>query len=86
MINTTGTDSSSDFTGWLLQPGGSIFCTTISRTLRSYALTIVMAEYVFGVVQRGVHDWNKFLRPDELKHLISQSIYFYLCKPIWGAM
>ena len=60
---------------WLLQPGGSIFFTTISRTLLSYALTIVLAEYVFRVVQRGVHDWYKYITPDELKQLLSESMH-----------
>jgi len=66
-------DSSFDFNGWLLQPGGSIFFTTISRTLCSYALAVVLAECLFRVVPRDVHDWNKFILPEELKQLITKS-------------
>jgi len=58
----------------VLQPGGSIFFTSISRTLCSYALAIVLAEYLLGIVPRGVHDWNKFILPEELQSLLSKSM------------
>jgi len=50
----------------LVKPGGLIFMATIDRTLKSYALAIVGAEYVLGWVPRGTHNHDKFVRPDEL--------------------
>lgn len=50
----------------LVEPGGLLFLATIDRTLKSYALAIVGAEYVLGWVPRGTHDHDKFVRPDEL--------------------
>lgn len=50
----------------LLKPGGVLFLATIDRTLKSYALAIVGAEYVLGWVPRGTHKHEKFVRPEEL--------------------
>jgi len=50
----------------LVKPGGLMFLATIDRTLKSYALAIVGAEYVLRWVPRGTHDHEKFIRPDEL--------------------
>ncbi|MBM3570400.1 MAG: bifunctional 2-polyprenyl-6-hydroxyphenol methylase/3-demethylubiquinol 3-O-methyltransferase UbiG [Alphaproteobacteria bacterium] len=47
-------------------PGGALALATLNRTLRSFALGIVAAEYVLGWVPRGTHDWRKFVRPAEL--------------------
>jgi 2-polyprenyl-6-hydroxyphenyl methylase/3-demethylubiquinone-9 3-methyltransferase len=52
--------------GALVRPGGLFVGATLNRTLKSYALAIVGAEYVLGWVERGTHDWNKFLRPGEV--------------------
>ena len=49
-----------------VRPGGILIVSTINRTLRSYALAIVAAEYVLGWLPRGTHDWDRFVRPDEL--------------------
>jgi len=50
----------------LVAPGGLFFAATLNRTLKSYLLAIVGAEYVLGWLPRGTHDWRKFLRPSEL--------------------
>jgi 2-polyprenyl-6-hydroxyphenyl methylase / 3-demethylubiquinone-9 3-methyltransferase len=50
----------------LVDPGGALIATTINRTVRSFALAIVAAEYVLGWLPRGTHDWRKFVRPAEL--------------------
>ena len=50
------------------KPGGLVFAATINRTLRSFALAIVGAEYMLRWLPRGTHDWDKFVRPDELSH------------------
>jgi len=50
----------------LVKPGGLLFLATIDRTMKSYLLAIVGAEYVLGWVPRGTHAHDKFVRPDEL--------------------
>jgi 2-polyprenyl-6-hydroxyphenyl methylase/3-demethylubiquinone-9 3-methyltransferase len=50
----------------LLKPGGLIFIATINRTLKSFGLAIIGAEYVLGWLPRGTHQWEKFITPDEL--------------------
>ena len=49
---------------------GLFFAATLNRTLRSFALAIVGAEYVLGWVPKGTHQWEKFLTPDELRGFI----------------
>jgi 2-polyprenyl-6-hydroxyphenyl methylase / 3-demethylubiquinone-9 3-methyltransferase len=51
--------------GALVQPGGAFIGATLNRTLQSLALAIVGAEYIFGWLPPGTHDWRKFLRPSE---------------------
>ena len=50
----------------LLQPGGSLFISTISRTLRAFLGAIVAAEYVLRLVPRGTHEYARLIRPAEL--------------------
>ncbi|MGD9888221.1 MAG: bifunctional 2-polyprenyl-6-hydroxyphenol methylase/3-demethylubiquinol 3-O-methyltransferase UbiG [Halothiobacillaceae bacterium] len=49
-----------------LKPGGWLFLSTLNRTPQAFALAIVAAEYLTGMIPRGTHDWNKFIRPSEL--------------------
>ena len=57
----------------LLAPGGVIILATMNRTAKAYALAIVGAEYVLGWLPRGTHDWNKFLKPEELITPLSEA-------------
>lgn len=50
----------------LLRPGGLLFVATLNRTLRSYAMAILGAEYVLGWLPRGTHDWDRFITPGEM--------------------
>ena len=50
----------------LVRPGGLFFASTLNRTLKSFALAIVGAEYVLRWVPKGTHQWEKFVTPDEL--------------------
>lgn len=52
----------------VLNPGGTLFVATLNRTAPSFALGIVAAEYVLGLLPRGTHRWSKFVRPSELVH------------------
>ena len=56
----------------LLIPGGSLFLSTINRSVLSYLLAIVAAENVAGLVPPGTHDWNKFPTPEEVTGMCSQ--------------
>ena len=51
----------------LLKPGGLIALSTLNRTLKSFALAIVGAEYVLRWLPRGTHQWDKFVTPNELE-------------------
>ena len=51
----------------LLKKNGIIFIATINRTFQSYLKTIVGAEYILKWLPIGTHDWNKFLKPDEIE-------------------
>jgi 2-polyprenyl-6-hydroxyphenyl methylase/3-demethylubiquinone-9 3-methyltransferase len=50
----------------MVQPGGLMIAATINRTMKSFALAIVGAEYVLRWLPRGTHQWDKFVTPDEL--------------------
>jgi 2-polyprenyl-6-hydroxyphenyl methylase/3-demethylubiquinone-9 3-methyltransferase len=52
--------------GALAKPGGAVVVSTINRNPKAYALAILGAEYVLGMLPRGTHDYAKFLRPAEL--------------------
>jgi 2-polyprenyl-6-hydroxyphenyl methylase / 3-demethylubiquinone-9 3-methyltransferase len=54
--------------GAMVKPGGLMIAATLNRTLKSFALAIVGAEYVLRWVPRGTHQWEKFVTPDELEH------------------
>lgn len=51
----------------MLNPGGLLFVATLNRTLKSFALAIIGAEYVLGWLPKGTHQWEKFITPEELK-------------------
>jgi 2-polyprenyl-6-hydroxyphenyl methylase/3-demethylubiquinone-9 3-methyltransferase len=50
----------------LVKPGGLLLVSTLNRTLRSFALAIVGAEYVLRWLEPGTHRWEQFVTPLEL--------------------
>ena len=58
-------------TARLLKPGGLMIVATLNRTLKALALAKIGAEYVLRWVPAGTHDWNKFLRPEELRAFLA---------------
>jgi 2-polyprenyl-6-hydroxyphenyl methylase/3-demethylubiquinone-9 3-methyltransferase len=44
---------------------------TLNRTAKALALAKIGAEYVLGWLPRGTHDWNRFLKPQEIRGLLA---------------
>jgi 2-polyprenyl-6-hydroxyphenyl methylase/3-demethylubiquinone-9 3-methyltransferase len=55
----------------LVKPGGLMVVATLNRTAKAFALAIVGAEYVLGWLPRGTHEFEKFLRPEEVESPLS---------------
>jgi 2-polyprenyl-6-hydroxyphenyl methylase/3-demethylubiquinone-9 3-methyltransferase len=56
----------------LLKKNGIMFTATLNRTFTSYIKAIVGAEYVLRWLPIGTHDWNKFLKPEELENKLNR--------------
>ena len=54
----------------LLKKNGLMFTATINRSLISYVKAIIGAEYVLRWLPVGTHDWNKFIKPEELEDFL----------------
>ncbi len=57
----------------MLKPDALMFVATLNRTLKSFALGIVGAEYILGWLPKGTHQWEKFVKPEELKGWLSDN-------------
>jgi len=62
-----------DVVASMVKPGGLLFVATLNRTVKSFALAIVGAEYILRWLPRGTHQWDKFVTPNELDIAIEQS-------------
>ena len=51
----------------MVKPGGLMVAATLNRTLKSFALAIVGAEYILRWLPIGTHQWDKFITPAELE-------------------
>ena len=58
-------------TASLVKPGGLIFIATINRTTKAFALAIVGAEYILGWLPKGTHEFDKFVKPEEVKNALT---------------
>src|SRR4029077_12633980 len=56
----------------MVKPGGLMITATLNRTLKSFALAIVGAEYVLRWLPRGTHRWDKFVTPNELEAALAR--------------
>ena len=70
-----------------------MFVATINKTLKSYIFAIVGAEYVLRWLPIGTHDWEKFVKPEELKKILLKydmslnkldGMYFSIIKDEWS--
>ena len=55
----------------LLKKNGLMFTATLNRSFISYIKAIIGAEYILRWLPIGTHDWNKFIKPEELEKLLS---------------
>jgi len=62
-----------DVAAAMVKPGGLFFVATLNRTVKSFALAIVGAEYILRWLPRGTHQWDKFVTPNELEIALAQS-------------
>ena len=57
----------------LLKKNGLMFVATLNKTLKSYVFAIIGAEYLLRWLPIGTHDWEKFVRPEDLKKILSKN-------------
>jgi 2-polyprenyl-6-hydroxyphenyl methylase/3-demethylubiquinone-9 3-methyltransferase len=50
-----------------------LILSTINRTNESYLKAIIGAEYILGWLEKGTHDWHKFITPDEMQQLFTKN-------------
>ena len=61
----------------LLKKNGHIFFSTINRNLKSFVFAILGAEYILNILPQGTHDFEKLIKPSELRNYIDESgLYF----------
>ncbi|WP_440937721.1 bifunctional 2-polyprenyl-6-hydroxyphenol methylase/3-demethylubiquinol 3-O-methyltransferase UbiG [Candidatus Pelagibacter sp.] len=56
----------------LLKKDGLMFVATINKTLKSYLFAIIGAEYILRWLPIGTHEWEKFIKPNDLKNILSK--------------
>ena len=56
----------------LLKKNGLMFTATLNRSFSSYIKAIIGAEYILRWLPIGTHDWNKFIKPEELEKYLSR--------------
>jgi len=52
----------------LAKPGGSVFFSTLNRNAKSFLTAIIAAEYLLRLIPRGTHEYERFIKPSELRH------------------
>ena len=50
----------------LLKKNGLMFVATLNKTLKSYLFAIIGAEYILNWLPIGTHDWNRFIKPEDI--------------------
>ena len=76
----------------MLKKNGLMFISTLNKTLKSYVFAIIGAEYVLKWLPVGTHDWNKFVKPEDLVNITKNNnlelikidgVFFNLLKNEW---
>lgn len=60
-----------------LRPGGSLFITTLNRTLPMWIGGVLIGEYVLNLAPKGTHHWDKMISPLDLQRILDTSNYIY---------
>ncbi len=70
-----------------------MFVATINKTLKSYVFAIIGAEYILRWLPIGTHEWEKFVKPEELKKILTKNnlslkkfdgMHFNIIKDQWN--
>ena len=56
----------------LLRKNGMMFVATLNKTLKSYLFAIIGAEYILNWLPIGTHEWEKFVKPQDLKNILKK--------------
>jgi len=59
--------------GELCKPGGHLFFSTINRNLKSFIFAILGAEYILNILPQGTHEFEKLIKPSEMKNFIDSA-------------
>ena len=62
----------------LLKKNGLMFTATLNRSFTSYIKAIIGAEYILRWLPIGTHDWNKFIKPEELENYLTKEKFLTL--------
>ena len=57
----------------LCKPGGHLFFSTINRNLKSFVFAILGAEYILNILPQGTHEFEKLIKPSEMKSFIDSA-------------
>ena len=57
----------------LCKPGGHLFFSTINRNLKSFIFAILGAEYILNILPQGTHEFEKLIKPSEMKDYIDRA-------------
>ncbi len=76
----------------LLKKNGIMFVATLNKTLKSYIFAIIGAEYILKWLPIGTHDWDKFVKPEDLINIAKMNgltlkkidgVKFDILKDLW---
>ena len=59
--------------GAMVREGGLMICSTINRTMKAFLFAIVGAEYVLRWLPRGTHQYEKLVKPAEIKRWLTDA-------------
>ena len=77
----------------LLKKNGLMFVATLNKTLKSYVFAIIGAEYVLRWLPIGTHEWEKFVKPEDLEEILKKNnlslnrldgMHFNIIKDEWN--
>ena len=57
----------------LCKSGGHLFFSTINRNLKSFIFAILGAEYILNILPQGTHEFEKLIKPSEMKSFIDSA-------------